>query len=58
MMPKLNVGSQYHYYNIDLHTVNQEFSVGTKIKHDYIRKILYYHSNLTEKLKFTAAKLS
>ncbi len=49
------------------HTVNQEilacrknreFSVGTTFKHGYIRKILFYHSNLTKKLKFPAAKLS
>ncbi len=43
--------------NIDLQE-KLAFSVGTEIKHDYIRKILYHHSNLTKKLKFTAAKLS
>ena len=36
--------------------VNQEFSIGTQIKHDYRRKILYYHSNLTKKLKLNATK--
>ena len=29
-----------------------KFSVWAKIKHGYIGKILYYHSNLTKKLKF------